>query len=156
MHTESKAVQGVHSWAAPFRLLDTLSLCRFLAYILGIIIPMGIITIMGTIIIHVMLAGQAFIMGFIAALGAFIGIIAMQFIPAGHAAIIGRCIIFPDVIISPAMGSIAAIATIPINARSIADVILLDVVIYYPPNRVIQFFERQLTNLRWANYSLVE
>jgi hypothetical protein len=100
-----------------------------------IIIPdafMGIITIMGTIIIHVMLAGQAFIMGLIAAFAAFIGIIAMQFIPAGHELIIDcimGCIIFPEFIISPAMGSIAAIATIPINARSMADVILLDVVI---------------------------
>jgi hypothetical protein len=96
-----------------------------------IIIPdafMGIITIMGTIFMQVMLAGQAFIMGFIAVLGAFIGIIAMQFIPVGHVAIMG-CIIFPEFIISPAMGSIAAIVTIPINARSMADVILLDVVI---------------------------
>ena len=104
-----------------------------------IIIPdvfIGIITIMGTIIIHVMLAGQAFIMGFIAVFAAFIGIIAMQFIPAGHEliidCIIGRimgCIIFPEFIISPAMGSIAAIATIPINARSMADVNFLDIVI---------------------------
>jgi hypothetical protein len=100
-----------------------------------IIIPdafIGIITIIGTIIIHVMLAGQAFIMGFIAVFAAFIGIIAMQFIPAGHELIIDciiGCIIFPEFIISPAMGSIAAIATIPINARSMADVNLLDVVI---------------------------
>ena len=99
-----------------------------------IIIPdafMGIITIMGTIIIHVMLAGQAFI-GIIAVFAAFIGIIAMQFIPDGHELIIDcimGCIIFPEFIISPAMGSIAAIATIPINARSMADVNLLDVVI---------------------------
>jgi hypothetical protein len=77
---------------------------------------------------QVMLAGQAFAMRFIAVLGAFIGIIDMQFIPIGHAAIMG-IIIFPEFIISPAMGSIAAIATIPINARSMADVILLDVVI---------------------------
>jgi hypothetical protein len=46
------------------------------------------------------------------------GIIVMQFIPAGHELIIG---IFPDVIISPAIGSIAAIATNPINARSMID-----------------------------------
>jgi hypothetical protein len=96
-----------------------------------IIIPdafMGIITIMGTIFMQVMLAGQAFIMGFIAVFAAFIGIIAMQIIPAGHELIMG-CIIFPEFIISPAMGSIAAIITIPINARSMADVNFLDVVI---------------------------
>jgi len=97
----------------------------------------GVMTIMGTIFMQVMLAGQAFIMGFAAMPGAFICIIPMQFIPAGHAAIIG-CIIFPDVIISPAMGSIAAIATIPINARIMADVNFLDVVFLYPPNRVTQ------------------
>jgi hypothetical protein len=88
----------------------------------------GIITIMGTIFMQVMLAGQAFVMGFIAVFAAFMGIIPMQFIPDGHELIMG-CIIFPEFIISPAMGSIAAIATIPINARSMADVILLDVVI---------------------------
>jgi hypothetical protein len=74
---------------------------------------MGIITIMGIIIMHVMLAGQAVIIGFIAIFGPFMGIMAMQFIPVGQA-----IIIFPDVIISPAMGSIATIVTNPINARS--------------------------------------
>jgi hypothetical protein len=109
-----------------------------------IIIPdafMGIITIIGTIIIHVMLAGQAVIMGFIAVFAAFIGIMAMQFIPAGHELIMG-CIIFPEFIISPAMGSIAAIATIPINARSMADVILSDVVIYSSSESSSTNFER--------------
>lgn len=88
---------------------------------------MGIITIMGIIIMHVMFAGQADIMGFIAIPGAVIGIIPMQLIPAGHDFIMG-CII-PEFIISPAIGFIAAIATIPINARSMADFNLLDIVI---------------------------
>lgn len=92
---------------------------------------MGIITIMGIISMQVMLAGQAdvIIMGFIAMLGVvIIGIIPMQLIPAGHDFIMG-CIIFPEFITSPAIGSIAAIATIPINARSTIDLILFDIVI---------------------------
>lgn len=91
---------------------------------------MGIITIMGIISMQVLLAGQAdvIIMGFIAMLGVvIIGIIPMQLIPAGHDFIMG-CII-PEFIISPAIGSIAAIATIPINARSTIDLILFDIVI---------------------------
>lgn len=87
---------------------------------------MGITTIIGTIVMHVLLAGQAPVMGFMAILGAFVCIIPMQLIPAGHA-IMG---IFPEFIISPAMGFIAAIATIPINARSMLDFNILDVAIY--------------------------
>lgn len=92
---------------------------------------MGIITIMGIISMQVLLAGQAAVIGFIAMLGAVICIIPMQLIPAGHDFIMG-CII-PEFIISPAIGSIAAIATIPINARSMIDLILFDIVIYFPP-----------------------
>lgn len=93
---------------------------------------MGIITIMGIISMQVLLAGQAAVMGFIAILGAVICIIPMQLIPAGHDFIMG-IIIFPEFIISAAIGSIAAIATIPINARSTIDLILFDIVIYFPP-----------------------
>lgn len=82
---------------------------------------MGIITIMGSIIMQVMFAGQDSIMGCI--IVGSMGVIIL------HSMLAGQDIIIPWFIMLPVIGSIDAIATIPMQAKSMADVTAFDTAI---------------------------